>query len=156
MVNLLNVIAFVQHPHELLEHRDVGRIDFALSLRQERRLFDFELDLGDETPAPAPTPAPEQALDLDFAGESATEAVTNEDAGLVFDLDIGEPDAVAEQAPAAPAPVAPESDLGTATVLDDLGQTATGIDFELPDLELGDTADRFDLNATVVSAQSTP
>ncbi len=115
-------------------------------------VIDFELDLGDETPAPAPTPAPEQALDLDFASEPATEAVTGEDAGLVFDLDIGEPDAAPEPAPAAPAPAAPESDLGTATVLDDLGQTATGLDFELPGLDLDGTADRFDLNATVVSA----
>ncbi|MHB1374996.1 MAG: FimV/HubP family polar landmark protein, partial [Thauera sp.] len=119
-------------------------------------VIDFELDLGDETPAAEhtaePTPAPEHALDLDFASEPASEAVAGEDAGLVFDLDIGEPDATPEPAPAAAAPVAPEGDLGTTTVLDDLGQTATGLDFELPGLDLGGTADRFDLNATVVSA----
>lgn len=139
----------------------------AEDLSLDSGVIDFELDLGDETPADEsadePAAASEHALDLDFASEAAPEPAADDDSGLVFDLDIGEPETAPQGAAVtpAPAPVAgapnvPEADLGTATVLDDMGQTATGLDFELPDLDIGGAADRFDLNATVVSASAEP
>ena len=116
-------------------------------------VIDFDLDLGDEMPASEPSVEPaqadEQAFDLDFAAEAAAVPVDGQaETGMVFDLDIGEPDA---------APATPAADLGSATVLDDVGQmVATGLDFELPDLELDSSGDRFDLNATVVSDSALP
>ncbi len=116
-------------------------------------VIDFDLDLGDETPVPEPSvesaQADEQAFDLDLAAEAAAVPVEGQaETGMVFDLDIGEPDA---------APATPAADLGSATVLDDVGQmVATGLDFELPDLELDSSGDRFDLNATVVSDSALP
>lgn len=129
-------------------------------------VIDFELDLGDEHPADEavaqPAAAPEEPLDLDFADDSGADQVVADDAGPVFDLDIGEPEAVSQQVPApetpmpaADAPDAPEP-VVRADAADDKAQTTTGLDFELPDLDIGGDADRFDLNATVVSASAEP
>jgi pilus assembly protein FimV len=109
-------------------------------------VIDFELDLGDEMPASAPSvasaQADEQSFDLDFAADAAVPVEGQADSGMVFDLDIGEPDV---------APAAPAADIGAASGDDGAQMVATGLDFELPDLELDSSADRFDLNATVVS-----
>ena len=123
-------------------------------------VIDFDLDLGDDTPAaesPIASPsAREQTFDLDFAADSpAAPAEEQADAGVVFDLDIGEPDVSpepsADMGQGTETPAAPMSDAGLVNGLEDGGQMATGLDFELPDLELDVPAERFDLNATVVS-----
>jgi pilus assembly protein FimV len=125
-------------------------------------VIDFDLDLGEEAPDPEPTVEPLQAqehtFDLDFAGDAAPGSADEPaDAGMVFDLDIGEaeaahePAAGAARADASLGDVAPAGDAGLVTALDDVGQMVTGLDFELPDLDLDAPQDRFDLNATVVS-----
>ena len=136
-------------PEQGLEEPAVENVADELAI--DAGVIDFELDLGDEMPASAPSAesaeparADEQAFDLEFEVDSSAAPVDGQaDTGMVFDLDIGEPDA---------APVAPAVDLGSATVLDDVGHlVGTGLDFELPDLELDSSGERFDLNATVVS-----
>lgn len=131
-------------------------------------VIDFELDLGEERPVGEPdaaaSPAQDHSFDLDFdavpPASPADIAVAGQiDEGMVFDLDIGEPEAPQQgslkSAPQDVPPAAPAADLGAATVLDDVGQmVSTGLDFELPDLELGAPADRVDLNATVISSPS--
>ncbi|MCV2218054.1 FimV/HubP family polar landmark protein [Thauera sp. Sel9] len=77
-------------------------------------VIDFELDLGDETPAAA----------------VATQAA--EDAGLAFDLEIDEPDS-ADGVAESEASAAEESPQAAATA--DVG-LASALDFELPDLDL--------------------
>jgi pilus assembly protein FimV len=59
--------------------------------------IDFELDLGDETPAAVPdlsatTPGIGREFDLSFDGDEAEPAVPADEGELVFDLDIGEPE----------------------------------------------------------------
>lgn len=128
-------------------------------------VIDFDLDLGEDTPAAEQAAEPVQAqthtVDLDFAGDSIPGVAGEQtDSGMVFDLDIGEPEAAPEsvvdeaRAEAGLGDVmaaAPAADAGLVTALDDVGQMVTGLDFELPDLDLDTPQDRFDLNATVVS-----
>lgn len=103
--------------------------------------IDFELDLGDESPPAAPdlsatTPGIGREFDLSFDGDEV-EPTAPADAGeLVFDLDIGEPDA-ADDSPAVPMP------------------TISSLDFELPEMDFGSDGNRFDLDATVVSSSGT-
>lgn len=125
--------------------------------------LDFELDFNEQASSDAApgesAEAAEPAFELDLTAEaSAAPAEEQGVASMVFDLDIGEPEEVAAESMAAPVvaagnPAVPVADLGAATVIDeDLGRMlATGLDFELPDLELDSAADRFDLNATVIS-----
>ncbi|WP_341644246.1 FimV/HubP family polar landmark protein [Thauera sp. SDU_THAU2] len=77
-------------------------------------VIDFELDLGDETPA------------------AAVAAQAAEDAGLAFDLEIDEPDS-ADGAAEPEASAAEESPQPAAAA--DVG-LASALDFELPDLDL--------------------
>ena len=144
-------------PEPVVEEPAVEQVADELAI--DAGVIDFELDLGDETPASEPVVEParadEPSFDLEFDADSAPVPVEGQtDAGMVFDLDIGEPD-VAPAAPAAAAPAA--ADVGDATVLDDVGHlVSTGLDFELPDLELGSSGERFDLNPTVVSNAASP
>lgn len=133
--------------------------EIADELAIDAGVIDFELDLGDEASVAEPSAAPAQSevhtFDLDFAADSSSPPAQDQaDAGMVFDLDIGEPETPDEPMARAvspnPSPSAPVADAGLATVLDDVGAMATGLDFELPDLELDSAGDRFDLKATVV------
>src|SRR5690606_9480230 len=102
-------------PEQGLEEQAVENVADELAI--DAGVIDFELDLGDEVPASAPSAEParadEQAFDLEFEVDSSAVPVEGQaDTGMVFDLDIGEPDA---------APAAPAVDLDSATVLDDVG-----------------------------------
>ena len=129
---------------------DVGTLDFEL---------DFNEQASSDAAAGESPAAAHPALELDLTSDaSAAPADDQGVASMVFDLDIGEPEERAAEPVAAPiaaagTPADPAAELGAATVIDeDLGRMlATGLDFELPDLELDSAADRFDLNATVIS-----
>lgn len=114
-------------------------------------VIDFELDLGDEPPTSEAVVAAEQeeTADAEAAVDeliSATDSAQEGDEGaLVFDLDIG------GSAPAtgqAPEPAAGNEAAGDAVA------TTSSIDFELPDVDLDATGDRFDLAATIVSSDA--
>lgn len=143
--------------------------------------IDFELDLGDETPTAMPdlsatSPGLGREFDLSFEGDEPAPASADDD-GLVFDLDVGElelpveapaappaveaPATLVAEAPAAaaPAPVeAQPADVPAAPAepaAEDAADAAAMIssfDFELPDMDLGGAAGRFDLDATVVGS----
>ncbi len=150
--------------------------------------IDFELDLGDESPPAAPdlsatTPGIGREFDLSFDGDEV-EPTAPADAGeLVFDLDIGEPDA-ADDSPAVPMPTMPPVDAAPVTFVaeapaaaapavrdvqpaeqpvggaaapatEDAASTISSLDFELPEMDFGSDGNRFDLDATVVSSSGT-
>ena len=131
-------------------------------------VIDFELDLADDAEA-----APEQAAAA--AGAAAADEAMHfdpleagdaqaADAGLVFDLDIDEPATQPGEAPG----VAPEQSRGLAFDLDsapvaaaavpdqaafteDPAALASSLDFELPDMDLGQPGEPMDLAATVIA-----
>ncbi len=97
-------------------------------------MIDFDLDLGEEVAAAAPADA---AAAPALAGEPA-----EADAGLEFDLDIGEPEVAPVAEPGAE-PAAVPAPAG--------GADLAGLDFELPDLDFGSPPSApFDLEATVI------
>lgn len=133
-------------------------------------VIDFDLDLGDEPAADSTQAAPAQGAEdaaevLHFDPLAADEPQPPElDADLVFDLDIDEftseqgaqpaqPEAQTSAAAAAPDTAVDMPRAGSApqaAATEDASALASSLDFELPDMELGQPETRSDLAATMI------